>query len=118
MTLTEAFKNAEKAGLTHINITDTLPAGVTLDDIDISGEGHWGKNGNITKTSNSWTFPTWVHNPGNRQGPDLTATLSTLSDGKQSVDIEVPVELLSVMEQDQKILVYIYANITENPELW
>lgn len=70
------------------------------------------------KTSNSWTFPTWVHNPGNRQGPDLTATLSTLSDGKQSVDIEVPVELLSVMEQDQKILVYIYANITENPELW
>ena len=118
VTLTEAFKNAEKAELTHINITDTLPAGVTLDDIDISGEGHWGKNGNITKTSNSWTFPTWVHNPGNRQGPDLTATLSTLSDGKQSVDIEVPVELLSVMEQDQKILVYIYANITENPELW
>ena len=118
VTLTEAFKNAEKAGLTHINITDTLPAGVTLDDIDISGEGHWGKNGNITKTSNSWTFPTWVHNPGNRQGPDLTATLSTLSDGKQSVDIEVPVKLLSVMEQDQKILVYIYANITENPELW
>ena len=118
VTLTEAFKNAEKAGLTHINITDTLPAGVTLDDIDISGEGHWGKNGNITKTSNSWTFPTWVHNPGNCQGPDLTATLSTLSDGKQSVDIEVPVELLSVMEQDQKILVYIYANITENPELW
>lgn len=118
VTLTEAFKNVEKAGLTHINITDTLPAGVTLDDIDISGEGHWGKNGNITKTSNSWTFPTWVHNPGNRQGPDLTATLSTLSDGKQSVDIEVPVELLSVMEQDQKILVYIYANITENPELW
>lgn len=118
VTLTEAFKNAEKAGLTHINITDTLPAGVTLDDIDISGEGHWGKNGNITKTSNSWTFPTWVHNPGNHQGPDLTATLSTLSDGKQSVDIEVPVELLSVMEQDQKILVYIYANITENPELW
>lgn len=118
VTLTEAFKNAEKARLTHINITDTLPAGVTLDDIDISGEGHWGKNGNITKTSNSWTFPTWVHNPGNRQGPDLTATLSTLSDGKQSVDIEVPVELLSVMEQDQKILVYIYANITENPELW
>lgn len=118
VTLTEAFKNAEKAGLTHINITDTLPAGVTLDDIDISGEGHWGKNGNITKTSNSWTFPTWVHNPGNRQGPALTATLSTLSDGKQSVDIEVPVELLSVMEQDQKILVYIYANITENPELW
>ena len=118
VTLTEAFKNAEKAELTHINITDTLPAGVTLDDIDISGEGHWGKNGNITKTSNSWTFPTWVHNPENRQGPDLTATLSTLSDGKQSVDIEVPVELLSVMEQDQKILVYIYANITENPELW
>lgn len=118
VTLTEAFKNAERAGLTHINITDTLPAGVTLDDIDISGEGHWGKSGNITKTSNSWTFPTWVHNPVNHQGPDLTATLSTLSDGKQSVDIEVPVELLSVMEQDQKILVYIYANITENPELW
>lgn len=115
VTLTEAFKNAEKAGLTHINITDTLPAGVTLDDIDISGEGHWGKNGNITKTNNSWTFPTWVHNPGNHPGPDLTATLS---DDKQSVDIEVPVELLSVMEQDQKILVYIYANITENPELW
>ncbi len=118
VTLTEAFKNAEGAGLTHINITDTLPAGVTLSDIDISGEGHWGKSGNITKTSNSWTFPTWVHNPGSHQGPDLTATLSTLSDDKQSVDIEVPVELLSVMEQDQKILVYIYANITENPELW
>ena len=118
VTLTEAFKNAEKAGLTHINITDTLPAGVTLDDIDISGEGHWGKSGNITKTSNSWTFPTWVHNPGNHQGPDLTATLSKLLDGKQSVDIEVPVELLSVMEQDQKILVYIYANITEDPEQW
>ena len=118
VTLTEAFKNAEKAGLTHINITDTLPAGVTLDDINISGEGHWGKNGNITKTSNSWTFPTWVHNPGNHQGPNLTATLSTLSDGKQRVDIQVPVELLSVMEQDQKILVYIYANITEDPEKW
>ena len=115
VTLTEAFKNAEKAGLKHINITDTLPAGVTLDDIDISGEGHWGKNGKITKTNNSWTFPTWVHNPVNHPGPDLTATLS---DDKQSVDIEVPVELLSVMEQDQKILVYIYANITENPELW
>ena len=118
VTLTEAFKNAEKAGLTHINITDTLPAGVTLDDIDISGEGHWGKSGKITKTSNSWTFPTWVHNPGSYQGPDLTAELSTLSDGKQCVNIQIPVELLSVMEQDKKILVYIYANITEDPEKW
>ena len=118
VTLTEAFKNTENAGLKYINITDTLPAGVTLDDINISGEGHWGKNGNITKTSNSWTFPTWVHNPGSYQGPDLTATLSTLSDGKQRVDIQVPVELLSVMEQDQKILVYVYANITEDPEKW
>ena len=118
VTLTEAFKNAEKAGLTHINITDTLPAGVTLDDINITGESHWGKSGNITKTGNSWTFPTWVHNPGSYQGPNLTATLSTLSDGKQSVNIQVPVELLSVMEQDKKILVYIYVNITENPELW
>lgn len=118
VTLTEAFKNAEKAGLTYINITDTLPAGVTLDDINITGESHWGKSGNITKTGNSWTFPTWVHNPGSYQGPNLTATLSTLSDGKQSVNIQVPVELLSVMEQDKKILVYIYVNITENPELW
>ena len=118
VTLTEAFKNAEKAGLTHINITDTLPAGVTLDDINITGESHWGKSGNITKTGNSWTFPTWVHNPGSYQGPNLTATLSTLSDGKQSVNIQVPVKLLSVMEQDKKILVYIYVNITENPELW
>ena len=118
VTLTEAFKNAEKAGLTYINITDTLPAGVTLDDINISGEGHWGKSGNITKTSDSWTLPTWVHNPGSYQGPNLTATLSTLSDGKQSVNIQVPVELLRVMEQDKKILVYIYVNITENPELW
>lgn len=118
VTLTEAFKNAEKAGLTYINITDTLPAGVTLDDINITGESHWGKTGNITKTSNSWTFSTWVHNPGSYQGPNLTATLSTLSDGKQSVNIQVPVELLRVMEQDKKILVYIYVNITENPELW
>ena len=118
VTLTEAFKNAEKVGLTHINITDTLPAGVTLDDINITGESHWGKNGNITKTSDSWTFPTWVHNPGNHQGPDLTATLSTLSDGKQRVNIQVPLELLSVMEQDKKILVYIYVNIAENPEKW
>lgn len=124
VTLTEAFKNAERAGLTHINITDTLPAGVTLDDIDISGEGHWGKSGNITKTNNdkTWTIHPYIYS-GNSSintgpGPDITAELSTLSDGKQSVDIEVPVELLSVMEQDQKILVYIYANITENPELW
>ena len=118
VTLTEAFKDAEIAGLTHINITDTLPAGVTLDDIDISGEGHWGKSGKITKTSNSWTFPTWVHNPGSYQGPDLTAELSTLSDGKQCVNIQIPVELLRMMEQDKKILVYIYANITEDPEKW
>ena len=116
--LPEVFKNAEKAGLTNINIPDPLPAGVTLDDIDISDEGHWGKSGKITKTSNSWTFHTWVHNPGSYQGPDLSAELSTLSDGKQCVNIQIPVELLSVMEQDQKILVYIYANITEDPEKW
>lgn len=118
VTLTEAFKNAEKAGLTHINITDTLPAGVTLYDIDITGESHWGKTGNIVKTSTSWTLHTWVHNPGSYQGPDLTAELSTLSDGKQCVNIQIPVELLSMMEQDKKILVYIYANITEDPEKW
>ena len=124
VTLTEAFKNAEKAGLTHINITDTLPAGVTLDDIDITGEGHWNKPGNITKTNNdkTWTIHPYIYS-GNSSintgpGPDITAELSTLSDGKQSVDIEVPVKLLSVMEQDQKILVYIYANITEDPEQW
>ena len=124
VTLTEAFKNAERAGLTHINITDTLPAGVTLDDIDITGEGHWNKPGNITKTNNdkTWTIHPYIYS-GNSSintgpGPDITAELSTLSDGKQSVDIEVPVELLSVMEQDQKILVYIYANITEDPEQW
>lgn len=124
VTLTEAFKNAEGAGLTHINIIDTLPAGVTLDDIDITGEGHWNKTGNITKTNNdkTWTIHPYIYS-GNSSintgpGPDITAELSTLSDGKQSVDIEVPVELLSVMAQDQKILVYIYANITENPELW
>lgn len=118
VTLTEAFKNAEKAGLTHINIIDTLPAGVTLDDINITGESHWGKTGNIIKTSTSWTLHTWVHNPGSYQGPDLTAELSTLSDGKQCVNIQIPVELLSMMEQDKKILVYIYANITEDPEKW
>lgn len=118
VTLTEAFKNAEKAGLTHINIIDTLPAGVTLDDINITGESHWGKTGNIVKTSTSWTLHTWVHNPGSYQGPDLTAELSTLSDGKQCVNIQVPVKLLSMMEQDKKILVYIYANITEDPEKW
>ena len=124
VTLTEAFKNAERAGLTHINITDTLPAGVTLDDIDITGEGHWNKPGNITKTNNdkTWTIKPYIYSSNNSAdigfGPDITATLSTLSDGKQSVDIEVPVELLSVMAQDQKILVYIYANITENPEIW
>lgn len=124
VTLTEAFKNAERAGLTHINITDTLPAGVTLDDIDITGEGHWNKPGNITKTNNdkTWTIHPYIYS-GNSSiitgpGPDITAELSTLSDGKQSVDIEVPVKLLSVMEQDQKILVYIYANITEDPEQW
>lgn len=118
VTLTEAFKDAEKAGLTHINIIDTLPAGVTLDDINITGESHWGKTGNIVETSTSWTLHTWVHNPGSYQGPDLTAELSTLSDGKQCVNIQIPVELLSMMEQDKKILVYIYANITEDPEKW
>ena len=122
VTLTEAFKNAEKAGLTHINITDTLPAGVTLDDINIYSEQHWNKPGNIIKNNNTWTIQPYIHRSNNSinagWGPDIIATLSTLSDGKQRVDIEVPVDLLRVMDQDEKILVYIYVNITEDPERW
>lgn len=120
VTMTEAFKNTAST-LTYIDITDTLPAGVTLDDIDIHARKDsnykWQKTSNIDKNGSTWTIHTCDKTNGDKPGPDITATLQSLSDGKTSVTIQVPVALLQLMDVDYDIVVYVYAK-TADPATW
>lgn len=120
VTMTEAFKNAAST-LQYIDITDTLPADVTLNDIDIHAKKDstykWQKYSNIEKNGDIWTIRTLDKTNGDKQGPDITATLQSLSDGKTSVTIQVPVDLLKLMDVDYDIVVYVYAQAPD-PTTW
>ena len=120
VTMTEAFKNVADT-LQYIDITDTLPAGVTLDDIDIHARKDsnykWQKTSNIDKNGSIWTIHTCDKTNGDKPGPDITATLQSLSDDKTSVTIQVPVALLQLMDVDYDIVVYVYAKTTD-PATW
>ena len=120
VTMTEAFKNAAST-LQYIDITDTLPAGVTLNDIDIHAKKDsnykWQKTSNIVKNGTTWTIYTLDKANGDKPGPDITATLQSLPDGKTSVTIQVPVALLQLMDVDYDIVVYVYAKTTD-PATW
>lgn len=120
VTTTEAFKYATNT-LDYIDITDTLPAGVTLDDIDIHAKKDsnykWQKTSNIDKNGSIWTIHTCDKAHGDKPGPDITATLQSLSDGKTSVTIRVPAYLLQLMEVDYDIVVYVYAK-ADDPTRW
>lgn len=120
VTTTEAFKYATNT-LDYIDITDTLPAGVTLDDIDIHAKKDsnykWQKTSNIDKNGSIWTIHTCDKTNGDKPGPDITATLQSLPDGKLSVTIRVPAYLLQLMEVDYDIVVYVYAKTTD-PTTW
>lgn len=121
VTMTEAFKRVADT-LQYIDITDTLPAGVTLNDIDIHARKdsnyRWQKTSNIEPNGSIWTIHTCDKtNGGDKPGPDITATLQSLSDGKTSVTIQVPVALLRLMDVDYDIVVYVYAK-ADDPTRW
>lgn len=120
VTMTEAFKNVAST-LQYIDITDTLPAGVTLNDIDIHAKKDstykWQKYSNIEPNGSIWTIHTCDKTNGDQPGPDITATLQSLSDGKTRVTIQVPVALLKLMDVDYDIVVYVYAK-ADDPSTW
>lgn len=120
VTMTEAFKRVADT-LQYIDITDTLPAGVTLNDIDIHARKdsnyRWQKTSNIEPNGSIWTIHTCDKTNGDKPGPDITATLQSLSDGKTSVTIQVPVALLKLMDVDYDIVVYVYAK-ADDPSTW
>lgn len=121
VTMTEAFKRVADT-LQYIDITDTLPAGVTLNDIDIyaskDSNYKWNKpNGNIDKNGNTWTIPIYDQTKGSMFSDGITAMLNPLPDGKQSVTIRVPAYLLQLMEVDYDIVVYVYAK-ADDPSTW
>ena len=121
VTMTEAFKRVADT-LQYIDITDTLPAGVTLNDIDIHARKdsnyRWQKTSNIEPNGSIWMIHTCDKtNGGDKPGPDITATLQSLSDGKTSVTIQVPVALLRLMDVDYDIVVYVYAK-ADDPTRW
>ena len=121
VTTTEAFKDATSA-LEYIDITDTLPAGVTLDDIDIyaskDSNYKWNKpNGNIDKNGNTWTIPIYDQTKGSTFSEGITAMLHPLPGSKLSVTIRVPAYLLQLMEVGYDIVVYVYAKTTD-PTTW
>ena len=120
VTMTEAFKDATNT-LDYIDITDTLPAGVTLNDIDIHARKDsnykWQKTSNIEPNGSTWTIHTCDKTHGDTPGPDITATLQSLSDGKTRVTIQVPVALLKLMDVDYDIVVYVYAR-ADDPTRW
>lgn len=120
VTMTEAFKRVADT-LQYIDITDTLPAGVTLNDIDIHARKdsnyRWQKTSNIEPNGSIWTIHTCDKANGDKPGPDITATLQSLSDGKTSVTIQVPVALLKLMDVDYDIVVYVYAK-ADDPFTW
>ena len=121
VTMTEAFKNAAST-LQYIDITDTLPAGVTLNDIDIHARKDstykWQKYSNIDKNGTTWTIHTCDKTNGDTPCDDITATLQSLPDGKtKNVTIRVPASLLQLMDVDYDIVVYVYAKTTD-PATW
>ena len=121
VTMTEAFKNTTNT-LQYIDITDTLPAGVTLDDIDIHARKDsnykWNKpNGNIDKNGDTWTIPIYDQTKGSMFSEGITAMLHSLPDGKLSVTIRVPAYLLQLMDVDYDIVVYVYAK-ADDPSTW
>ena len=121
VTMTEAFKNAAST-LQYIDITDTLPAGVTLNDIDIHARKDstykWQKYSNIDKNGSIWTIHTLDKANGDKPGSDITATLQSLPDGKtKNVTIQVPRDLLQLMDVDYDIVIYVYAQTTD-PATW
>ena len=82
VTLTEAFKAVESR-LEYIEITDTLPAGVKISDIDIKTNHYWGKNGE-EKNDSVWNLHTWISNDASGgatgHGPDIPVTTTTVGD--------------------------------------
>ncbi len=119
VTLTEAFKAAE-SGLDHIVITDTLPAGVKISDIDIKTNNYWGKNGE-EKNDSVWNLHTWINNDASGgvtgHGPDIPVTTTTVGD-HQVVTLRIPLRLLQCLAVDEKINIYVTTDITDNPANW
>lgn len=116
VTITEAFKAAEN-GRDYVVITDTLPSGVELEDINLTGEMHWNQIG-INKNGNTWTLSSYIYSPTGHHASDIPVTISTAADGRQTVTIKVLRDLLTVMEQDQKIKVEVSTKITDDPANW
>lgn len=119
VTLTEAFKAVE-SGLEYIEITDTLPAGVKISDIDIKTNNYWGKNGE-EKNDSVWNLHTWINNDASGgatgNGPDIPVTTTTVGD-HQVVTLRIPLQLLKCLIVDEKINIYVTTDITDNPASW
>ena len=118
VTLTEAFKAVE-SGLEYIEITDTLPAGVKISDIDIKTNNYWGKNGE-EKNDSVWNLHTWINNDASGgatgHGPDIPVTTTTVGD-HQVVKLRIPLQLLKCLVADEKINIYVTTAIND-PESW
>ena len=118
VTLTEAFKAVE-SGLEYIEITDTLPAGVKISDIDIKTNNYWGKNGE-EKNDSVWNLHTWINNDSSGgatgHGPDIPVTTTTVGD-HQVVKLRIPLQLLKCLVADEKINIYVTTDIND-PESW
>lgn len=119
VTLTEAFKAVESR-LEYIEITDTLPAGVKISDIDIKTNHYWGKNGE-EKNDSVWNLHTWISNDASGgatgHGPDIPVTTTTVGD-HQVVKLRIPLQLLKCLVADEKINIYVTTDITDNPASW
>ena len=118
VTLTEAFKAVESR-LEYIEITDTLPAGVKISDIDIQTNNRWGKNGE-EKNDSVWNLHTWINNDASGgatgYGPDIPVTTTTVGD-HQVVKLRIPLQLLKCLVADEKINIYVTTAIND-PESW
>ena len=118
VTLTEAFKAVE-SGLEYIEITDTLPAGVKISDIDIKTNNYWGKNGE-EKNDSVWNLHTWINNDASGgatgHGPDIPVTTTAVGD-HQVVKLRIPLQLLKCLVADEKINIYVTTDIND-PESW
>ena len=118
VTLTEAFKAVE-SGLEYIEITDTLPAGVKISDIDIKTNNYWGKNGE-DKNDSVWNLHTWINNDASGgatgHGPVIPVTTTTVGD-HQVVKLRIPLQLLKCLVADEKINIYVTAAIND-PTSW
>lgn len=118
VTLTEAFKAVE-SGLEYIEITDTLPSGVKISDIDIKTNNYWGKNGE-EKNDSVWKLHTWINNDASGgatgHGPDIPVTTTTVGD-HQVVKLRIPLQLLKCLVADEKINIYVTTAIND-PASW